>query len=121
MRNSSAYKPHVNPAFKRVLFRNDDRPLTMKECGSIFGRLMLRPGKWVALASHAERGTRHGHGGDYFAGICCTDDARTLTRKLQAVIVEHARRSGKPVLFAVQVRQGPCGKQARVDFLTHTR
>ena len=114
---STKYRATIDPRFKRELYRKDGRPLTMAEARSLFERLMFRPGSWVALASHAASGTRHGGKGGYYAGLCCTDDSEVVASKLQKVIIEHEVRSGKRVGFRVEVKQGPCGLMARVSFL----
>ena len=114
---STQYRAEIDPSFKRELSRKDARPLTMSEARSLFERLMFRPGKWLALASHAASGTRHGGKGAHFAGLCCTDDSVTVASKLQKVIIEHEVRSGRRVGFRVEVKQGPCGLKARVNFL----
>ena len=114
---STQYRAEIDPRFKRELSRKDARPLTMSEARSLFERLMFRPGKWLALASHAASGTRHGGKGGYYAGLCCTDDSVTVANKLQKVIIEHEVRSGRRVGFRVEVKQGPCGLKARVTFL----
>ena len=116
--NTSAhYRATIDPRFKRELFRKDARPLTMGEARSLFERLMFKPGKWLALASHAASGTRHGGKGAHYAGLCCTDDSEVVANKLQRVIIEHEVKTGKRVGFRVEVKQGPCGLKARVTFL----
>ena len=114
---NTKYRATIDPRFRRELSRKDARPLTMSEARSLFERLMFRPGSWVALASHAASGTRHGGAGAYHAGLCCTDDSVTVANKLQKVIIEHEVRSGKRVGFRVEVKEGPCGLMARVTFL----
>ena len=114
---STKYRATIDPKFRRELSRKDGRPLTASEARSLFERLMFKPGKWLALASHAASGTRHGGAGAYHAGLCCTDDSVTVASKLQRVIIEHEARTGKRVGFRVEVKPGPCGLMARVTFL----
>jgi hypothetical protein len=117
------YRATINPAFGRVLTRKDERPLTMREAGSLFGALMMRPGKWVHLAAFASGATRHGGKGTYYAGITCTDDAVVVKRKLQAIILEHEAKTGKPVGFRVVAKDLTEGRgvQVRVNFLDKRR